>query len=244
MAPLFSGVRQKTWFSFFRRDKTVREIISSAGDIQENLDWGMNDQIHLSISSEASSEHFDATIVNVDHSPIDAYIQLRASRPKEALPVLKRRESLVMEYKSNRANRFRFQSYPLTEIDTDSGEMRVGYPSLIESIQDLDATRLKNAWKDPIPVDVERQRGVVVDLGLHGLKFTCNQIFETGKLLKDLQIDLPRLGPVQGSAVVKYMQPSKDYPLWRYLCGVEFTDMKPRDQRKLNRYVNRVLKQG
>ena len=242
MAPTFLGEKQRTLFRFFQRNKTVREIISSASEIQENLDWAMTEQVPLKIFVEGRPQNIPALLVEIDHSSNGAYVQFLLEKTIEALPILKGNNNLVIEYESNRVNRFRFQTSPLSKIDRESGVFRAGYPSLIESFQDMDAARFKNAIKDPIPVDVEEQRGVVIDIGIHGLKFTCNQIYEKGELLKDLQINLPRYGLVQGSAVVKYMQPTKEYPLWRYLCGVEFTEMKSKDQKRLTRYVNRMLR--
>jgi c-di-GMP-binding flagellar brake protein YcgR len=244
MAIPLSGVKPKKLLDFFRKNRNLREIVSSAVEIQENLDWAMNRQVLFTLSAGSASNRFEARIVAIDHSPVGAFILLRALRSKEALLAVKGGDSLSLDYAFNRGMRFRFDSKPLTSVHPEYGEFQVGYPSLIESWQDLHAARFKNLSKDPIQVDVEKQRSVVIDIGLHGLKFTSNRVFEKGTLLKDVQIDLPRYGPVQGSAVVKYMQPSMDYPLWRYLCGVEFTEMRPRDQRRLNRYVNRTLKQG
>lgn len=244
MVPAFPGPKQTIWFRFFRKNRVVHDMIATAVDIEENLNWGMEHEVSLKISTKSSPSGFQAMIAGVDHSPTQGYVLLRAVRPAEALAALRGQGSFVAEYESKRGIRYLFESLPLSGPDPVSGELKVRYPSIIESAQDLATARFRERSSGPIQIDVEKHRGVVIDLGLQGLRFTSNRVFEKGTLLKDLKIDLPRLGPVQGTALVKHLQPSTEYPLWRYLCGVEFTEMKPRDQRKLNRYVNRMLKRG
>ncbi len=227
--------------SFFSRRKTVQEILSSGNEIRKNLEWVLSSQVPIKVFAESGPSSFDVRIVGADHSSLNAYILLRAEIPQEAISILIGKVSLILEYESRRGTRYHFQSFLLSELDMASGEFRAGYPPMIETVQDIHAYRLKNILRDPIQVDLEKQRGVVVDIGLHGLLFTCNQIFERGKLIKDLQIALPEHSLVQGSAVVRHIQTSKEYPSWRYLCGVEITEMKPKSQRRLSRYLTRML---
>ncbi len=243
MAIPSSGVKERRLFNFFRRNRTVRETLSTEREIQENLDWAFNNKVPVRIFTESSSDRLEAAIVGVDHSSLDSYILLQAMGPKEAASVLTEKGPLILEYISSRGCRFVFYSIALSEVHPESGEFRAGYPSNIESYQNFSTVRLKNTGRDPIQVDVEKQRGVVVDIGSRGMRFTCNQVLDKGALLKDLQIDLPKYGTVQGSAVVRHIQPSKDNPVWRYLCGAEFTEMKPRDRKRLNHYLARMLKE-
>lgn len=227
--------------SFFSRRKTIQEILNSGQEIRKNLEWVLRHQIPIKVSAESSPNRFNARMVEVDHSPLNAFILLQAESLGDALPVLNGKVSLFLEYESRRGIRFFFQSFLLSDLDNDSGEFRVGYPPVIETEQDIHAYRLQNISTDPIQVDVESHRGVIVNIGLHGLMFTCNQILETGKVIQDLHIELPEHGLVRGSAVVRHVQVSKEYPSWRYLCGVKITGMKPRDQKRLGRYLTRML---
>jgi len=229
------------FFQFFRRKKIVRGMISDATAIREHLDWTQEHRIPLNIVGEEHANHCAVLLSAIDHSQQQGLLQVRAVNRPEAKAVLKEGGELLVRYDSVRGIRYEFQTRLLAKVEEEEGEYRLSYPLIVESYQDIKMARYKNTADEPIPVDVEKERGVVIDIGLNGLRFTSNKVFKTGTLLKNLQVELPRYGRVEGKGVVKYTQPSIDYPLWRYLCGVELTELKPKDHRKLNRYVNRMV---
>ena len=229
--------------NFFGRKKTIQEVITSGQEVRRNLEWALGSQVEVRLSAGSFPRSVHAKVSGVDHSPLNAYILLRAEIPQEVKSILNGKGSLTLEYDSRRGTRFHFQSFLLSEMDMASGEFRAGYPSEIETVQDIHAYRFKNILREPIQVDLGKERGVAVDIGLHGLLITCNRIFEKEEFISDLKIALPELSLVQGTAVVRHIQNSKAYPGWRYLCGVEITGMKPKDHRNLNRYLTRMLSQ-
>ncbi len=228
-------------FKLFRRQKVVRGMISDASAIQEHLDWTQEHHIPLRIAGEEGTEVGTFLLQTIDHSQRQGLLRVRTvTHPAEKLD-LEVGRALLVRYNSARGIRYEFQTRLLGKSDTEEGSYRLSYPLIVESYQDIKMARYKNTADEPIQVDVEKERGVVIDIGLKGLRFTSNKVFKTGTLLHNLQVELPRYGRVEGKAVVKYTQPSIDYPLWRYLCGVEFTELKPKDHRRLNRYVNRMV---
>ncbi len=243
MTITIEGIKERRFFNLFRRNKIIRETLSTPGEIQENLDWAFNNKVSLDVFSESSPDRFEAAIVGLDHSSLDSYIVLQTMGPKETASVLLKKDSLTLEYFSNRGGRFAFRSIALSELHPESGEFRAGYPSSIDYHHDFGAVRVKSTDGDPVQVDVAEQRGVVVDISSRGLRFTCNEILEKGALFNDLQVDLPGCGMIEVSAVVRHIQSSKGNPVWRYLCGVEFTEMKPRFRKRLSQYLARKLKE-
>ncbi len=229
------------FFNIFRRKKVVRSMISDATALREHLDWTQEHRIPLKIVGEEHANRCTVLLCAIDHSQQQGFLQVRALNRPEAKAVLKEGTDLLVQYDSSRGVRYEFQTRILGKVEEEEGEYRLSYPLIVEAFQDFKMARYKNTADEPIQVDVEKERGVVIDIGLNGLRFTSNKVFKTGTLLKNLQVELPRYGRVEGKAVVKYTQPSRDYPLWRYLCGVEFTELKPKDHRKLNRYVNRMV---
>jgi len=229
------------FFRFFRRNKVVRGMISDATAIREHLDWMQEYRIPLKIMGEERANRCTVLVSAIDHSQQQGLLQVRALNRPEAKVVLREGRKLLVRYDSSRSIRYEFQTRFLGKVEGKEGEYRIGYPLLVASYQDFKMARYRNTADEPIQVDIEKERGIVIDIGLNGLRFTSNKVFKTGTLLKNLQVELPRYGRVEGKAVVKYTQPSNDYPLWRYLCGVEFTELKPKDHRKLNRYVNRMV---
>lgn len=229
------------FFNLFRRKKIVRGMISDATAIREHLDWTREHRIPLQILGEESANRCTVLLSAVDHSQRQGYLQVHPLNRPEARVVLEEGKKLFVHYDSVRGVRYEFETRLLAKAEVEEGEYRINYPLLIESFQDFKMARYRNTADEPIQVDVEKERGVVIDIGLNGLRFTSNKVFKAGTLLKNLQVELPRYGRVEGKAIVKYTQPSSDYPLWRYLCGVEFTELKPKDHRKLNRYVNRMV---
>ncbi len=229
-------------FKLFRRTKRVPQLISAVEEIEKNLDWVVLGGLSLRVSGEAVAEPFDASIVQVSHASDDAGIVIRPLTRAGAHPVLHEEGTLAVEYISSRNIWYRFHSYPLCDADPLTGEFRAGYPSVIEALQDLQSVRCKTGATDLIRLDIEQDQAVVVDIGSNGLKFTSNKIFEKGAVLTGLKFNLPKIGPVNGSAVVRYVQPASEYPLWRYLCGAEFAEMAPKDQKRLDRYVARLAR--
>ncbi len=229
-------------FRLFRRSKRIPQVISDVEEIEKNLDWVVLGGLTVRVSGEAVAEPFDANIVQVSHASDDASIIVRPLTRAGVHPVLQEEGTLSMEYISSRSIWYRFHSYPLGDADTLTGEFRAGYPSVIEAVQDLRSVRCKTAAADMIRLDIAREQAVVVDIGSHGLKFTSNRIFEKGTVLKNLTFNLPKIGPINGSAVVRYVQPASDYPLWRYLCGAEFAELTPKDQKRLDRFVARLAR--
>ncbi len=226
-----------------RRRKALHLVLSSYDEIREHLDWARERKIPLAVLGEGSPKESSlAQLLQVNHAREDAYLLIQFVVRSRTGLFVKKGESLNIEYELNRGCRYSFQSFPVSEVDPGSGIWRIGYPDRIDSFQDRRAVRYKSVSMECIPVDLEKDRGVVVDIGFHGLKFTSNRVFEKGTLLRNLRFELPRYGLVQGSAVVKYMRPSTEYPLWRYLCGVEFTGMRSRDQKRINRYVNHRMR--
>ncbi len=229
-------------FRLFRKNKRIPQLISAVEEIEKNLDWVVLGGLSVRVSGEAVAAPFDANIVQVSHASDDASIMIRPLTRPGAHPVLHEEGALAVEYISSRSIWYRFHSYPLCDADPLTGEFRAGYPSVIEALQDLRAVRCKTDAADLIRLDIAREQAVVVDIGSNGLKFTCNRIFEKGTVLKDLKVDLPKIGPVNGTAVVRYMQPASEYPLWRYLCGAEFAELTPKDQKRLDRFVARLAR--
>jgi hypothetical protein len=230
-------------FSLFQKKKEVHEIISSAGEIQENLEWALRNGIILRICGESGGEVFRARLRQMDHSKENAFIGGERLDSEESIPALEAGETVKVEYELQRDVRHLFHAILLKEVSRSDNTFRIGYPSLIESFQDYHSVRFKNLSSEPIQVDMDKDRGIVIDIGMSGFQFTSNRVFETGEMVRDFQVALPRYGRVQGSAVVKYTRPSSDYPLWRYRCGVEFVELKPKDQKKLSRYVMRIMRQ-
>jgi hypothetical protein len=243
MTLTFEGIRERRFFNLFRRNKIICETLSTPGEIQENLDWALKNKVSVEVFSESSPDRFKAAIVGLDHSSLDSYILLQAMGAKEAASVLLKKDSLVLEYHSSRGGCFVSRSIALSELHPESGEFRAGYPPSIDYYHDFYAVRVKSTGGDPVQVDVEEQRGVVVNISSKGLRFTCNEMLEKGALFKDFQVDLPGYGMIEVSAVVRHIQSSIDNPVWRYLCGVEFTEIKPRYRKRLNHYLTRMLKE-
>jgi len=216
-------------------------MISEASALQEHLEWTQGHRVPLKIVGEEGLELCTVLLQSIDHSQRQGLLQVRVANPSDARLAPEEGRELTVRYDSDRGIRYEFQTRLLGKIETGEGEFRLSYPLIVESFQDIKMARYKNTADEPIQVDIEKERGVVIDIGLKGLRFTSNKIFKTGTLLQNLQVELPRYGRVEGKAVVKYTQPAGDYPLWRYLCGVEFTELKPKDHRRLNRYVNRMV---
>ncbi|NOY53221.1 MAG: PilZ domain-containing protein [Deltaproteobacteria bacterium] len=229
------------FFNLFRRKKVVRGMISDAAAIREHLDWTQDHRIPLRIAGEEGTELCTAFLCAINHSQREGLLRIRVMNRLAADPGLTEGRELLVRYNSARGILYEFQTRLLKKGETGEGEYRLSYPLIVESCQDIKMARYKNSADEPIQVDVDKERGVVIDIGLKGLRFTSNKVFKTGTLLQNLQVELPRYGRVEGKAVVKYTQPASDYPLWRYLCGVEFTELKPKDHRRLNRYVNRMV---
>jgi c-di-GMP-binding flagellar brake protein YcgR len=227
-----------------RRKREIHEMISDVASMREHLDWAHDYAIPLRITGEVSSNRFEAVLSGIDHSQRTGYLRIRVSNRAEAKAVLKEEGELHVTYDSNRGIHYEFQTRLLDEIGEEGMEFKLSYPAFVDSHQDYQTARCKSSSDEPIQVDVEKEQGVVIDIGLNGLRFTSNRVFEAGTQVKRLLVDLPRYGRVEGQGVVKYTHPATDYPLWRYLCGVEFTDMKPKDHKKLNRYVSRMVQIG
>lgn len=230
-------------FGFFKRRKEIHDLIASAAEIREHLEWALAQEIPLLIPGGDGREDMLVGIRELNHSSDNGSIRVVRENKGAAPVTLQAGDAVTAVYQSSRDIRYLFHSIVVAEEDEQGTSWRLAYPSLIESFQDYQSVRFKNPMAEPIQVDMERDRGIVIDIGLSGLQFTSNRILEKGELLKNLRVELPRLGPVQGSAVVKYTRPASDYPLWRYRCGVEFVDLKPKHQRRLNRYVIRMMRQ-
>lgn len=229
-------------FRLFQRRKEVQDIIASAVDIREHLEWALAEGIPLLIQGGDGGEDVDVRIRELNHSSADGFVGVVRGNGGAGPVSLQIADTLTAAYESSRGTRYRFHTMLVGEEGEQGTLWRLAYPALIESFQDYHAVRLKNPTAEPIQVDMEKDRGIVIDIGLSGFQFTSNRILEKGQVLEDLRLELPRLGPVKGSAVVKYTRPASDYPLWRYRCGVEFIDLKPKDRRRLNRYVMRMMR--
>ena len=225
----------------FRRRPEIREMITGAEEIQENLDWCLRRRVRIVLRREGTGEERDVVLAAVDHSPERAFLLFREEAGRPGLPAWKRRDLLAAEYASPRGVRYRFQCQPLAAPAAGAHQLKAAYPALIERVLQADSVRIQDPAADPIPVSAGRDQGVVVDIGPRGIKFASNRLFEAGTLLEEVRVDLPQVGPVRGAAVVKHIQPSRALPMWRYLCGAEFTAMGPRDQRRLSRFVARRL---
>lgn len=229
-------------FGFLQRRKEIHEIIASATEIGEHLEWALAHEVPLLISGGDSGADIPVRIRELNHSSDNGFVRMVREIEEPDPVALQLGDAVTAAYHSSRDIRYVFHSAVTAEEDDQGTGWRVAYPSLIESFQDYQSVRFKNPEAEPIQVDMETDRGIVIDIGLSGFQFTSNRILEKGQVLKDLRVELPRMGAVQGSAVVKYTCPASDYPLWRYRCGVEFVDLKAKDQRRLNRYVMRMMR--
>ncbi len=229
-------------FEFFQRRKEIHDLVASAAEIREHLEWALAQKILLLIPGGDGREDMVVRIRELNHSSDNGCIRVVREDEGAGPVTLQTGDAVAAAYESSRDTRYLFHTVVVAEEDEQGTAWRLAYPSLIESFQDYQSVRFKNLAAEPIQVDMERDKGIVIDIGLSGFQFTSNRILQKGELLKDLRVELPRLGAVQGSAVVKYTRPASDYPLWRYRCGVEFVDLKPKDQKKLNRYVMRMMR--
>ncbi|MDX1765109.1 MAG: PilZ domain-containing protein [bacterium] len=230
-------------FGFLQRKKEIHEIIASAAEIRDHLEWVLAHEVSMLLSMGDTEAQMPVRLLELNHSSDNGFVQVVRKIEEPKLVTLQVGDAVTAAYQSSREIRYLFQTVVTAEEDAQGTGWRLAYPSLVESFQNYHSVRFKNPGAEPIQVDLEKDRGIVIDIGLSGFQFTSNRILEKGQVLKDLRVELPRLGTVQGSGVVKYTCPASDYPLWRYRCGVEFLDLKPKDQRRLSRYVGRMMRE-
>jgi c-di-GMP-binding flagellar brake protein YcgR len=193
----------------------------------------------LSMQIDGMEEKFKAILVGIE-SP--NYLMVRMQIPSRFRDQIDTGTSFIIRY-IYLGNVYGFRTKSIGSIDKPYRITFLSYPETVESLNIRKAQRVTCSIPATLDLDKIQLKRLILDISKNGIRFkinTSSDIFGKVKIDDNLNISFPLLG-LEGFHTFNGRIKSMNGDSEQLTLGIEFLDVKPSLEAKIDNYVNDVL---